>query len=72
MPEHTFQCSCKVAWPDAVRPDAAILYCPTHGAAPDLLEAAKAATAALTQNATHPADVVAAVKWLGDAIRRAS
>jgi hypothetical protein len=34
-----------------------------------LLVAAKAALAALSQNATFPADIAAARKWLSDAIR---
>lgn len=38
----------------------------------DLLIAARAAVAALTQNATHPADVQAAIKWLDDAIAQAN
>jgi len=37
----------------------------------DLLIAAKAALAALSQNATFPADITAAKKWLSDAIAKA-
>ena len=41
-------------------------------AAPDLLEACKAAHAALSQNHTFPADIDAAKKWLADAIDKAT
>lgn len=39
--------------------------------APGLLVAAKAAIAVLSQNAVFPADIVAAKKWLSDAIAKA-
>jgi hypothetical protein len=40
-------------------------------AAPELLEASRAALAALSQPSTFPADVDAAKTWLRDAIRKA-
>lgn len=37
----------------------------------DLLQAARAAIAALSQNKTFPADIAAAKKWLTDAVAAA-
>jgi hypothetical protein len=39
-------------------------------AAPDMLVAIKGAIAALTQNKTYPADIVAAVTWLKSAVSK--
>ena len=53
-------------WGDEAQANARLI-----AAAPELLEAAQAAVAALSQNAVFPADIAAAKKWLGDAIAKA-
>lgn len=58
--------------PDDGRQDERFANARLIAAAPELLAAAQAAIAALSQNAVFPADIAAAKKWLGDAIAKAN
>lgn len=69
-------------WPEVVASDRYELLARTYGpherenaaliaAAPTLLDGCKAALAALSQNATYPADIEAAKNWLTKAIAAA-
>jgi len=57
---------CMDSWDTDMRANARLI-----AASPDLLEACKAAVAALTQPKTYPADIQAATKWLSAAIAKA-